>query len=277
VIDLSEYSSALQFADGLWTAPARDPVSYPGEGNAFCFQLEETSFWFRHRNACILAAARNHLQGGVIFDIGGGNGFVSRALQAAGLTPVLVEPGPAGAANALRRGVATVVRATLEDAAFRPESLPNAGLFDVLEHVGADAGFLDRVFALLRPGGRLLLTVPAYRWLWSDEDAVAGHHRRYGRRDLTARLAGAGFEPQYVTGFFHFLVLPVLLGRALPARLGRRRRALDPASHRSAHRSRGGLPGALVAALGRLEEGRIARGGRIPFGSSLLAVARKPA
>ena len=67
---------------------------YPDQGNAFCFQVEDHSFWFQHRNACILAVMSRLPPGGVLFAIGGGNGFVARALVAAGLPAVVVEPGP---------------------------------------------------------------------------------------------------------------------------------------------------------------------------------------
>src|SRR5690606_21548140 len=122
--------------------------------------------------------------GGPIFDIGGGNGFVARGLAAAGFPAVVIEPGPTGARNAQARGLSPVVCAALDDAGFLPGSVPAAGLFDVLEHIEDDLGAMATLSALLPPGGRVYLTVPAYQWLWSSEDELGGHHRRYTRASL---------------------------------------------------------------------------------------------
>ena len=277
VYDLSAIAANLERrADGIWQARTHSAVDYPDAGNAFCFQLEDHSFWFRHRNACILAAVRRHPPAGPIFDIGGGNGFVARALQQAGLPVVLVEPGPAGIANAQRRGVSPLVLATLDDAQFRPGSLPAAGLFDVIEHIKEDDAVLATLRRLLAPAGRLYLTVPAYQWLWSREDELGGHHRRYTRRRLAALLAGAGFETTYATYFFTPLPLPILLFRSLPSRL-RRRHETPPA--RDADKAaadlspKDGLATRALAAFLRQEQRWIERGGTLPAGGSVLIVA----
>jgi SAM-dependent methyltransferase len=118
---------------------------------------------------------------GTIFDIGGGNGYVDRAMQDAGLDVVMVEPGAEGIQNALGRGVRNVVRGTLDDLHPAPGSLAAVSLFDVLEHIPDDIGFLRQIHSLMKPGGRIYITVPAYQWLWSHEDSNAGHARRYTR------------------------------------------------------------------------------------------------
>jgi SAM-dependent methyltransferase len=259
---------------GLWVerAPAAGaPVSYPEDGNAVCAEIEDRSFWFRHRSRCILAAMRRHAPGGAVFDVGGGNGAVARELVRHGIDTVLVEPGRAGAENARRAGLADVVCATLDGAGFRDRSLPNVGLFDVLEHMERDGEFLDRVRRLLAPGGHLYLTVPAYQAIWSIEDARAGHFRRYGRRGLVHLLAAHGFRTAYASYFFWCLPAPIFLLRSLPSRLGLR----DARGIERAVREHGDLRGA--SALERLlvwEPAAIARGARIPTGGSILAVAR---
>jgi SAM-dependent methyltransferase len=275
--DLSAIAANLeQRADGVWHARTHSAVDYPDQGNAFCFQVEDHSFWFRHRNACILEAVRRYPPPGPIFDIGGGNGFVARALQQAGLPAVLVEPGPCGVANAQRRGIAPLVLSTIEDAQFRPGSLPAAGLFDVLEHIRADDALLATLRGLIMPGGRLYLTVPAYRWLWSADDDLGGHHRRYTRRGLAVRLARAGFAVNYATYIFAPLPLPILLLRALPTRLGLRgagdlQRDVEKIA---AELTPGeGLAARAVAALLRVEQRWIERGHTLPSGGSVLMVA----
>src|SRR5689334_24870025 len=149
-LDLSEIARNVDLGQGgLWTARTVSDVSYPESGNDLCFAVEESSFWFRHRNNCIVEAVKSFPSAGAFFDVGGGNGYVALALQNAGFEVVLVEPGLSGARNALKRCVHHVVRATLEDAGFRPEVLCAVGLFDVIEHIEDDRGFLARIAELL--------------------------------------------------------------------------------------------------------------------------------
>jgi len=275
VIDLRAIASNLESGpDGLWHPRSRSRFDYPDEGNAFCFQVEDHSFWFRHRNACILEAVRRFPPSGPVFDIGGGNGFVARALVQAGYPAVVVEPGEAGARNAQARGLAPVVCATLDDAGFAPGSLPAAGLFDVLEHMADDRAVLQQLAHLLPAGGRLYLTVPAYQWLWSSDDDLGGHHRRYSARSLRRVVEGAGFAVEYATQMFWPQPLPVLVMRALPSRLGLRATA-DLAAIREELQPRENLLTRALGAVLDLEARWLRSGGRLPFGGSCLLVARR--
>ena len=96
---------------GIYFVHTSDKISYPDEYNELCFEVEDNSFWFTHRNNCIIEMIKNYRSSsdGPIFDIGGGNGFVAKGLLIAGLEVVLVEPGPAGAMNAKKRGVPHVI------------------------------------------------------------------------------------------------------------------------------------------------------------------------
>ncbi|MCX7608391.1 MAG: class I SAM-dependent methyltransferase [Anaerolineales bacterium] len=202
MVDLNALADNLvQIEPGFWRARSLSKISYPEDGNTFCYQVEETSFWFRHRNRIILRVLQAFPPPGPLFDIGGGNGFVAMALNRAGFETVLVEPGE-GVQNARRRGLPLVVHSTLQDAGFRPGALPAVGLFDVLEHIEDDIGFLQTLARLMPPGGRLYLTVPAFSWLWSVVDKDSGHHRRYSRSALTRRLQKAEFSIEYFSGFF---------------------------------------------------------------------------
>lgn len=224
MIDLATISHNLErAADGQWRCKCSSAISYPDWGNEACFQVEDSSFWFRHRNACILEAMRQYPPAGTVFDVGGGNGFVAKGMQDAGFEVALVEPGASGARNAHRRGIRSVVCATLQDAGFVLGSLPAVGLFDVVEHIENDHEFLKTVRNHLAPGGKVYLTVPAYSVLWSQEDIDAGHQRRYGRSALRNLFLQTGFSVDFLTGFFQFLPPAILMARVLPYRLGRAR------------------------------------------------------
>lgn len=249
-------------------------ISYPEDGNASLRAVEEGSFWFRHRNEVLLAALERFRPEGVLWDVGGGNGFVARALQDAGHETVLVEPGPVGAENARRLGVKRVVEGTLDDAEVDEGSLAAIGVFDVLEHMADDRAFLTDLHRRLRPGGRLYVTVPAYASLWSAEDVYAGHHRRYDRRSLGRALGETGFECEYLGHFFWILPLPIALLRVLPSRLGLRRGAPDAETAAREHGADGAVAGRLLSVALAWEPRAVAAGRTIPFGGSLLCVAQ---
>jgi SAM-dependent methyltransferase len=256
-------------ADGIWFSKGNAAVSYPSHGNDACFEIEDHSFWFRHRNRCIASIVRGFPPAGALFDLGGGNGFVSLGLQQAGWHSIVVEPGHAGAVNARKRGLANVICATLEDADFRTHSIPAAGLFDVLEHIADDGQFLRVLWERLIPGGRIYLTVPAYPWLWSVEDVAAGHFRRYTRASLASVLRQSGFEVEFASYIFSPLPLPILVSRTIPSLLGRRKAGNVDQAFRE-HRS----GSSLASGVFEWELQRLDRKKTIPAGGSCLMVAR---
>jgi SAM-dependent methyltransferase len=200
---------------------------------------------------------------------------VARAIQESGREVVLVEPGLAGVRNALARGIRQVVQATLDDAGVLPRSLPAVGLFDVVEHIRDDLGFLTQINRLIVPGGRAYVTVPAYNWLWSGEDVLAGHARRYTVPNLCRLLEKAGYMVDFATYFFGFLPLPILLRRVLPYRLGFAPKNATEDAIRSDHELRNPLASRLLQTLSRGELSAIAKRRPLRMGGSCLAVARK--
>lgn len=259
--------------DGLWTSHTRRVVSYPEGDHDRLFAVEDHSFWFAHRNRCLAAWIPQHPPPGALLDVGAGNGFVASALIEAGLPTVALEPSAAAARHARSRGLDPVICATLEDAAFEPGSVPAAGLFDVLEHIEDRPSFLEHLRSRLQVGGRVYLTVPALRWLWSGEDVRAGHHLRYTRRTLTAELAESGLSVEVVRPFFAHLVVPVLLMRVIAERLALRRASAQALARDLAPGSP--LATAMANGVGAAERSLVAMGVPIPLGTSLYAVATR--
>ena len=277
-LDLRVTSRALELdEDGIWRTRegiAR-AMSFPATGHEACWQIEDASFWFSHRNACIEAALARARARGPLLDVGAGNGFVSAALARAGLTPVALEPGEVGARNARRRGLDTVVCAELEGARFSDEAFRSAGAFDVIEHVEDDVALLREIRRVLARGGVLAVTVPAYAWLWSAEDVVAGHHRCYTLASLEGTLARAGFETTYASYLFAPLVGPLFALRSLPHRLGLRQEepVADMEARAAAQHVPNGVAKRVASGLLAPEVELVRRGRTIPVGTSCLAVA----
>jgi SAM-dependent methyltransferase len=264
-------------AFGIWRASRSAPLSYPDDGNAACFRVEDGSFWFSHRNRCITEAVRQWQPPGFILDVGGGNGYVARGLIEAGYETVLLEPGDEGARNARSfRQIPHVICATLDGASFKPASIPAVGLFDVLEHIEDDERFIQTVIQVLRPAGRIYLTVPAHQWLWSITDVEAGHFRRYSTRQLSSRFTAAGFDVLYATYFFEALVAPFYLLRTLPFQLGFRGRR-DVSRYEAEHAAGGGFRSRALLRLLEREPRAIAAQRTLATGTSCLLVAQKPA
>ena len=261
----------VKHADGMWVTQEQRGVSYPDEGNAACFQVEDRSFWFAHRNRCIQAVVERLPPDGMFVDVGGGNGFVAKALVDAGLDVTLVEPGPTGARNARRRGVESVVCGTFEQAHFPKRSLGGIGVFDVIEHVEDDVAFVRTLCESLRPAGRLFVTVPAFGALWSDDDTAAGHYRRYSPETLRQTLESAGLRVELMTCLFLFLPLPVFIFRRIPSLLGIRRTESEHAAKE--HQASNAMVRSLLGAALDYELRALNRGQTFRFGGSVLAVA----
>lgn len=277
-LDLTQFATAISLGpDGIWRPPSVEAISYPAEGNDACFAVEEHSFWFGHRNACIAALLerfRDEVCDAPFADIGGGNGFVALAVQRLGLPTLLVEPGPAGAARAKARGLDSVVEGTLVSCGFREGTLAAAGMFDVVEHIADDEAFLREAARALRPGGLIFLTVPCYPALWSHEDEAAGHQRRYTAASMRALLQRSGLDEVYLTHFFRPLPPLIALVRVLPYRLGIAAARIEAETVSRDHRPAGasGMLGQLLAPEVEL----IRAGQSMAFGGSLLVAARKP-
>ena len=155
-----------------------------------------------------------------------------------------------------------------------PDDIPFEGEFDlicaldVLEHVEDDAAAARALGEKLVAGGKLLLTVPAYRCLWSHHDVITHHQRRYVRSELIERVEGAGLEVRCATYFNTFLFPIVWLVRLVKKALGR-----EEGSDFSIHST---LVNGLLTAVFSAER-LLVPWLRLPFGVSILVLAEKPA
>lgn len=250
-----------------------EALSYPGRGNELTMQVEDRSFWFQHRNRVLASVLLRRPPAGPIWDVGGGNGFPALHLQAQGLKVVMVEPGPVGCENARARGVRTVIRSSLEGLSLPAAAVSAVTCLDVLEHLEEPRGMLREIQRILARDGRLLVTVPALQFLWSDEDIFAEHRRRYTAKTLQRELEENGFRVEYLTYYFQPLLAPVFLLRTLPYWVSRRQSSsADDSMDQSEHRA-SGVQGRILERLLAREFRRLSRGARLRFGTSLLALA----
>jgi dolichyl-phosphate beta-glucosyltransferase len=248
-------------------APAPRGEVFDHANAALLADADRAHWWFRSKAALVASALhhtkRPHDERGWLVDIGGGAGGVTSLL---GWPPgrVAVLEGNRGlATQAERRHGLNAVQALVDRVPLADGAVEVVCLLDVIEHLHDPVTALREAARVLGPGGRLVVTVPAHRWLWSAADVQLGHVRRYQRRTLRAELAAAGFEPVLLTHVFSWLVGPVLLQRRLlsggRAELGldRRSATIDAASM-------------VLTFAERKLLGRVA----LPLGTSILCVAR---
>jgi SAM-dependent methyltransferase len=154
---------------------------------------------------------------------------------------------------------------------FADRSFDVVAAFDVVEHCLDDHRAVSELARVLVPGGRLLLSVPAYSWAWSDHDVQAGHHRRYTRPQLVRLVEGAGLSVERATYAFG-AVFPFFVAERVQRRLRRSDR------ERSAPGSRlTPVPPVLDRILVNLcrVDRRVLRARDLPFGSSVFLAATK--
>lgn len=244
------------------------------------FDAEERHFWFVARNKVICSLARKALKGnptGQILEVGCGTGNVLQALEkeypAEQLTGM--DLFHEGLQFARRRVNCGLVQA---DLAFPPFNRPYdlLGMFDVLEHIKEDQAVLDHAFQLVKPGRWLLLTVPADPALWSYFDVASHHVRRYTLPELRIKVGKAGFTDEFSSAYVALTYPVVRLSRYIKDRLGS---GEETAVQDQAEDDLKIIPVAneILRGFLSLEAGWLASGKTLPFGSSLVMMARKPA
>ena len=112
-IEISEITSGLNFVNGIWYSKQNSKISYPEHGNQECFEIEDKSYWFVHRNKVLKHVIKSYSDGKSFFDVGGGNGYVTKAIQDLGIDAYLIEPGIHGIKNAENRGVKNLINSSL--------------------------------------------------------------------------------------------------------------------------------------------------------------------
>ena len=240
-------------------------------------EFEKSHWWFRARRRILHALLDRHVEWDrvrTLLEVGVGSGANLAELYPAGVELTGIEPDAQAAELARQRGLGAIHTGTLEEAErfLGEERFDVITLFDVLEHIQEDRTALRVLFRHLAPGGWLILTVPAYQWLWSSHDEVNHHYRRYTRAGLVERVREAGFELGVAT-YFNTFLFPAVAATRLAARL-------RSGSRRTGHASDLALPRAGInALLFRVfaSERSLLTRCSLPFGVSLFLLARRSA
>jgi SAM-dependent methyltransferase len=231
------------------------------------FELEDTHWWFAGRRAVIHALVRRAGTSGRLRVLDAGCGTGRNMLEFGDLGDVEgVDSSPDAIEFCRRRGIDGVHEGEIERLPFADGSFDLILATDVVEHLRDDVASLRELRRVTVPGGRLLVTVPAYQWLWSQHDAAHHHFRRYTLRRLRARLREGGWRPVTSTYFNTTLLPPIaavrLIARTRRGEPGRSELRLTPA-----------VANRPLTELLRLEAALIERGVRLPAGVSIGVVS----
>lgn len=239
------------------------------------YRLEDSYWWFvaRHRliesllRACY-GAPKPRTNPLTFLDIGCGTGAMSARLTRWGRV-VSADFSPLALQFSRRRGLNHLVGADAMRLPFAANQFDGLLAMDMLEHLPDDCRALSEFARVLKPGGRVFSTVPAYPHLWSEHDIALMHYRRYKRRELEERFTAAGFRLEKLSHTMMLLYPLVALQRRLNA---------SKPPHDPPQAAMPLLPAPLNSALTGLLaiENAIARRINFPFGVTILCVAVKP-
>lgn len=232
------------------------------------FRLEERHWWFAAKHRIILSLLQRHLPPSKetrIADLGCGCGRMLQLLSEH-YSAVGIDASPIAIDFSKQRGV-QIELGTLPDNLPLPKASCDAVvMLDVLEHLDDDIASARAAAALLKPAGLLLVTVPAYQWLYGPHDAAHHHRRRYSRPQLRQTLTHAGLKIDLIT-YYNTLLFPLALAQRLAQRFAK---PDAPISTQPPAAPVNALFGSIFAferhLIGRLP---------MPLGLSLIAVAHR--
>jgi len=232
--------------------------------------LEDRHWWFRARRDILTdQISRLGLPARAqVLEVGCGTGGNLGMLAQFGDVRA-VEPDDQARGYAAEKAGVPVEQGLLPDGLpFEPGAFDLVAALDVIEHVDDDAGSVKALGQLLKPGGFMVTTVPAYRWMWSQHDVLHHHKRRYSLGVYRRLFDEAGLTVRKASYFNTALFAPIALVRLAKLLLGVKAADED------------GLPLAPVNGLFRrlfAGERLWLRGGSFPFGVSILLIAERPA
>lgn len=232
--------------------------------------IEQADYWWYRVRSSLLRTILEPYVGepDAVLDVGSADGPSVAWLEARS-TKVSLDVDPRG----LQQG--TGVCGSALDLPFADASFDVVGAFDVIEHCEPEARVVSELARVLKPGGRLLISVPAYQWAWTDFDEQNGHHRRYTRARAVQALEGGGLEVLRASYAFAS-TFPLFAAERMARRVRQAVRRSGPQQATDVVPLPSTPPAVdrVLTRLGRLDDRMLARRD-LPFGSSVVVAARK--
>lgn len=233
------------------------------------YGLEDVYWWFIARRQLAVEVLARELAGRAdarILDVGCGTGSNLSAFCQLGRA-VGIDMSTDALEFCRQRGIERVALSEIESLPFPDGTFDVVTAMDILEHTDDDLAALGELRRVLRPGGLMLSTVPAYGFLWSEHDEALKHRRRYTAHELRNKLTVTDFQIERTSYFITSLFLPIF---AMRIHQGLFKKSTHPQT--SVRLLPPWLNSGLVGLLGL--ERRVFRRMNLPFGVSIVALAR---
>jgi SAM-dependent methyltransferase len=196
-----------------------------------------------------------------IFDIASGTGYIAKQIKNVGYKNITVSDKSRTALMILSKDFSGVLPINLPVLSGIDEKFDCILLLDVLEHIDDDYASLQSAAQLLKKKGKIIITVPAFEFLWSKKDIRVEHKRRYTKKTLERVISHAGLQVEYISYYNFFLFIPALLYSIINKD--------DEKIPRY-----NSLQNLLFKRIFLLEKPLIKRGIKFPFGVSVIAVVK---
>lgn len=234
--------------------------------------LQENHFWFIGRRNIffdLLERQVGKAGGRRVLEVGCGAGGMLKPLQRFG-TVHGIDIATDYVRACHEHGLARMLTGSGDALPFADGTFDLVALFDVIEHIPDERATLVEVRRVLKPGGTVFLSVPAYQFLYSQNDRVVHHQRRYTARQLRRQLEAAGLRVEKVS-YFNTLLFPLIAAAVLTLKLKDKWFGLPRGETNLDHEFRGPLNSLLAWLMS--SERYLLRHMSFPFGHSLIAMA----
>jgi len=184
-------------------------------------ELDQRHWWYVARRRVLAELIRRKVRppaNARVLEIGCGTGHNLAMLGEFGEVDALELDDEARAVAEKRLGRSVMSAPLPELAGVQRKNYDLIGAFDVVEHIEDDSAALASIAERLKPGGKLVVTVPAHQWMWSAHDVVNHHKRRYSSRALRKLFEGSPLKLEAI-GYFNSLLFPVAVAERLSSKL----------------------------------------------------------
>jgi SAM-dependent methyltransferase len=232
------------------------------------YEVESFHWWFATRRKLLRSTLLTlHLPPNCLtLDIGCGVGSNLKILEAMGLNVIGLDQSLYALSLARKKSKLPLINGDLNALPIRLNSVGLIIATDILEHLENDADGIRQICRALKEGGILIVTVPAFKFLWGIQDIVTGHKRRYSRKEILSKLGREKFDVSRSFYFNFFLFFPILLVRRILYLLGSR--------ISSENEINSPIINFLLKAIFSLEPS-ILKFVSFPFGVSIFCIAKK--
>ncbi len=183
------------------------------------YQVENDHWWHQHKRKLVCQLISKYIsQTGRVLDVGAGAGKLLQELNQIGWQVEGVDGEQEAVKWAKKRGVSIKSHDLNKKLPFRSNSFDLVISLDVLEHIKKDKQLLLEIKRVVRPGGFILVTVPAYQWLYSYWDKMLGHFRRYSKKEIKKLGKQVKLKMIFLSFYSSFYLLPAALIRLIKSK-----------------------------------------------------------